>query len=195
MKYMKEFRGHFSSRPAFTAREADLFLRNRGSSSGYHKLVIHNMLSRKEIYRITKGNYTFHEDVQMVGFGFEPFYYGLEDALSLRNMWEQETNPVVITPHKVRIGLRQFQGRNFIVRRIDRRMFFGYSYIQYGDYYIPVSEAEKTFIDLIYFNVGLSGELITTILSKIDKKVLYGLLKEVPTWLTDRVKKIVNEFK
>ena len=103
MKYMREFRSHFMKKPAFTAREVQLFLENRESSPGYYKLVIHNLLSRREIYRITRGVYTFQEDAQMSGFGFSPFYYGLEDALSLRNVWEQETNPVIITPRKVRV--------------------------------------------------------------------------------------------
>ena len=90
MKYMEEFRSHFMKKPAFTAREAELFLENRKSSPNYYKLVIHNLLSRRDIYRITRGVYTFQEDAQMSGFGFSPFYYGLEDALSLRNVWKQE---------------------------------------------------------------------------------------------------------
>ena len=68
----------------------------------------------------------------MSGFGFSPFYYGLEDALSLRNVWEQETNPVIITPRTVRVGIRKFEGRHFVVRRIDRSMFFGYTFVDYG---------------------------------------------------------------
>ena len=120
MKYMREFRSHFMKKPAFTAREVELFLENRESSPGYYKLVIHNLLYRREIFRITRGVYTFQED-----------------ALSLRNVWEQETNPVVITPRNVRVGIRQFEGRNFVVRRIDRQMFFGYTYVAYGDFQIP----------------------------------------------------------
>ncbi|EQD66731.1 transcriptional regulator, partial [mine drainage metagenome] len=80
---------------------------------------------------------------------FLPFYYGLEDALSLRGFWEQETNPVIITPRKVRNGVRQFDSRNYVVRRIDRKMFFGYTFVNYEEFYIPVSDTEKTLIDLI----------------------------------------------
>jgi len=192
MKYMKEFRSHFSNKPAFKAKEADLFLRNRGGSRGYHKLVIHNLLSRGEIYKITKGAYTFHGDAQMVGFGFSPFYYGLEEALSIRNLWDQETNSVVITPRKVRVGVRQFEGRNFIVRRINRKMFFGYSFVRYDDFFIPVSEVEKTFIDLIYFKINLPSELMSAILSRSNKTVLKEYSKEIPTWLVRQVENTIE---
>jgi len=194
MKYMKEFKVHFSQKPAFSVGEANLFLKNREASDGYNKLVIHNLLSRNEIYRVAKGIYTFHEDAQMVGYGFVPFYYGLEDALSLRNVWEQETNPVVITPRKVRPGVRQFEGRNFVVRRIDRKMFFGYSLMRYDDFSIPVSDIEKTFLDLIYFKVRLPREVMLTVLSRSNKAVLKEYIRGLPNWISMKLDKIVREL-
>ena len=195
MKYMKEFRSHFMKKPAFTAREAELFLENRKSSPGYHKLSIHNLLSRREIYRITRGVYTFQEDAQMSGFGFSPFYYGLEDALSLRNVWEQETNPVVVTPRKVRVGIRQFEGRNFVVRRIDRQMFFGYTYVAYGDFHIPVSTVEKTFIDFIYYRIEVPRELMFAILSRSSRRTINEYLREIPKWLSKKVQEKIEELR
>ena len=195
MKYMREFRSYFMKKPAFTAREVELFLENRESSPGYYKLVIHNLLSRREIYRITRGVYTFQEDAQMSGFGFSPFYYGLEDALSLRNVWEQETNPVVITPRNVRVGIRQFEGRNFVVRRIDRQMFFGYTYVAYGDFHIPVSTVEKTFIDFIYYRIELPRELIFAILSRSSRRKINEYLREIPKWLSKKVQEKIEELR
>ena len=195
MKYMREFRSHFMKKPAFTAREAELFLKNRKSSPDYYRLVIHNLLSRKEIYRINRGVYTFQEDAQMSGFGFSPFYYGLEDALSLRNVWEQETNPVVITPRKVRVGIRQFEGRNFVVRRIDRQMFFGYTYVAYGDFQIPVSTVEKAFIDFIYYRIELPRELMFAILSRSSRRTINEYLHEIPKWLSKKVQEKIEELR
>ena len=194
MKSVREFRLHFTKKPAFTAREAELFLENRKSSPGYYKLVIHNLLSRREVYRITRGVYTFQEDAQMSGFGFSPFYYGLEDALSLRNVWEQETNPVVITPRKVRVGIRQFEGRNFVVRRIDRQMFFGYTYVAYGDFQIPVSTVEKAFIDFIYYRIELPRELMFAILSRSSRRTINEYLHEIPKWLSKKVQEKIEEL-
>ena len=157
MRYISDFLHHFSEKPAFSANEARLFLKRRGASEGYHKLLLEKLYSSGRIYRITRGHYTFYEEVQHVGFAFSPFYYGLEDALSLLNLWEQETNPVVITPRKVRSGIREFRGRNYVVRRIDRSMFFGYIYIKYEKFYISVSAPERP--SLISSTSGLTSRM------------------------------------
>ena len=86
-----------------------------------------NHLTKKgEIKKITRGAYTFKEEIEVVGFAFSPFYYGLQEALSLRNLWEQEVNPVVITPRKIRQGVRKFLGNNYLIKRVNRSMFFGF---------------------------------------------------------------------
>ncbi|MHB8359305.1 MAG: hypothetical protein ACYDCP_07390 [Thermoplasmataceae archaeon] len=110
MKYMHDLVSHFFSKPAFSVDELKAYLHRRQAPEGYHKVLIQNLLNSGKIFRIARGSYTFHEEIQYVGFAFKPFYYGLEDALSLRELWEQETNPVIITPRKVRNGLRQFEG-------------------------------------------------------------------------------------
>lgn len=100
MKYMKDFVEHFSDKPAFNVNEVKLFSENRQASEGYHKTLIQNLLKSGRIFKITRGAYTFYEEVQFVGFAYQPFYYGLEDALSLRDLWEQGTNPGCIDPSK-----------------------------------------------------------------------------------------------
>lgn len=192
MKFMKEFIHAFSNRPAFEVSDVKLFLQRRNASNGYHKLLIQNMLKSGRIHKITKGAYTFYDEVQFTGFAFLPFYYGLEDALSLRGFWEQETNPVIITPRKVRNGVRQFDSRNYVVRRIDRKMFFGYTFIKYEEFYIPVSDTEKTLIDLIYFDVKVPDEVIHTLVMSLQRKTLNDYLEETPDFLRKRVKNIVN---
>jgi predicted transcriptional regulator of viral defense system len=187
MKFMRELTSHFESKPAFTSREVRTFLLNRGASAGYHKLLIHNLQESRRIFRISRGAYTFHEEVQLVGFGFQPFYYGLQDALSLRGLWEQETNPVILTPKRVRNGLRQFEGRNYLIRRIDRKMFFGFTFVSYYDFSIPVSDVEKTLIDFFYYRVKIPAEAQQSIAQKIDKARLRSYLKEVPDSLSRRV--------
>lgn len=172
MKFMKEFIENFSRQPAFSSSEARNFFSFRNGPKGYYKTAVNNLIMSGRLRRITRGHYTFHDEVQFVGFAFKPFYYGLEDALSLRNLWEQETNPVIITPRKVRSGLRTFEGRNYVVRWIDRSMFFGYSPLRYGDIYIPVADPEKILIDMVYYHEFLSGEVIEGLLEVIDKDLL-----------------------
>lgn len=186
-KYTKEVREHFKTAPAFTITDLRVFLGKKGISKGYLYLLVHNLMERGELKRISRGVYTFHSDVQVVGFGFGPFYYGLQEALSLRNLWEQETNPVVITPRKVRNGLRRFQGANYVVRRINRGMFFGFETVRYGDFWIPVSDVEKTLIDFVYFKQPLSAETLAEIELRLDRQKLDGYLKRCPAWVKKRI--------
>jgi len=114
----------------------------------------------------------------------------LQEALSLRNLWEQETNPVIVTPRKVRPGLRQIMGSNVLVRRIDRAMFFGFDLIKYYDLWLPVSDAEKTLIDFIYFKEHLPKPAFEELMARIDKKKLDSYLKKC----NPRTRKQVREF-
>ncbi len=183
MKYTDEVRNHFRCAPAFTISDMKIFLGKKGISDSYLRLLVHKMLAKKEIYRITRGIYTFRNETQIVGFGFKPFYHGLQDALSLRNLWEQETNPVVITPRNIRSGIRDFEGANYVVRRISRRMFFGFEMMKYSDFWIPVAGVEKTLIDFIYFGEPLAAQALDGIRKKINRKILNGHLKRCPAWV------------
>ncbi len=192
MKYMHDLVSHFFSKPAFSVDELKAYFHRRQAPEGYHKVLIQNLLNSGKIFRIARGSYTFHEEIQYVGFAFKPFYYGLEDALSLRELWEQETNPVIITPRKVRNGLRQFEGRNYLIRWIDRKMFFGYSLIKYGEFYIPVSDIEKTLIDLFYFGVKIPSDTLEEILKLIDRERFVGYLEEVSPKLRIRMASLME---
>lgn len=180
MKYSKEFREHFKLVPAFSARDVRLFLAKKGISRQYAYLLLHNAIASGEVKRITKGVYSFKEEVQVVGFAFQPYYYGLQDALSFHDLWEQETNPVVITPRKVRPGMRTFLGNNYLVKRIDRSMFFGFQTIKYSDFWIRVSDVEKTLVDFAYFKQPLGKPVLKEIRSRLRKPVLQEYLKRSP---------------
>ncbi len=188
MKYMKEFINSFSGKPVVEINDIKRFLKYRNANGNYYKIFITNLIKSKKLLRITRGAYTFYPEIEYVGFAFYPFYYGLEEALSLYGLWDQETNPVIITPRKVRNGIRQFQERNYIVKWIDRKMFFGYKYIKYDKFYIPVSDIEKTFIDLVYFKVHMYNDVMENLKEKINMKTLNEYLLRSP----ENIKKIVS---
>ena len=123
------------------------------------------------------------------GFAFSPFYYGLQEALSLRNIWEQETNPVIITTRKARTGLREIMGANVVVKRIPKSLFFGFETLKYYDLYIPVSTPEKILIDFIYFKEPLTKETMKELKKHINKKTLDSYLKKekLPSALKQKV--------
>lgn len=193
MKFTDELRKRFVNEPAFTSRDIRTFFAGKGLSKGYQNLMVHNLLRQGRLFQITRGAYTFRNETQAVGFAFHPFYYGLQDALSLRNIWEQETVPVVITARKVRGGRREFSGSNYIVRHISRRMLFGYELVKYGDIHVPVSDAEKTLIDLVYFRQPISKELAKALRGNVRKGVMDIYLARVPALIAKRVERVLGK--
>ena len=191
MKYLESVRRRFSAQPAFTVGDLCRFLKPRGITPGYLKQLVHNLLASGELRRITRGVYSFHEDTQIVGLAFQPYYYGLQDALSLHGFWEQETNPVVITPRKVRSGVRTFAGNNYLVRRISRKMFFGYRTMRYGDWFVNVSDPEKTLIDYAHFNAPLPAQALRELRKALREPVLEEYLRRCGPRTRKRVRRLL----
>lgn len=193
MKYIKKFLEHFSDTPVFTSRDVRLFLLKQGAGKGYVYLFITNLLRSGRIRKIKKGVYTFGDDPMLAGFAFYPSYHGLQNALSVLNLWEQETNTVIITPLKVRSGMREILGGKVLVRRIDRSMFFGFDSVKYFDYWIQVSDVEKTLIDFVYFREPLSEDVLEEIKSRMDRKKLDRYLKRCPERIRKKVRTLIEK--
>ncbi len=179
-KYVSLLRERFCSAdyPIFTLSDARVLLGSLGISQRYLKLLINHLMKTGEIHRISRGTYTFHDDLAIVGFAFRPFYYGLEDALSYRNFWTQATNPVVMTTNGVREGLREFIGANYIVKRVKPKLFFGFGFVKHYDMWLPVSDPEKTLIDLVYYKHGIRDDAMDNLAKEIDKDKLELYLKK-----------------
>ena len=60
---------------------------------------------------------------------------------------------MIVTCRKVRRVERTAFKTRIVVKAIRPNYFFGYEFIEAGDFSIPVSDVGKTFIDLIYFRV------------------------------------------
>ena len=193
MKYMKDFMGHFSSFPVFTISDARLFLTARGASQGYVYMLVTNLLRSGRIKKLKRGVYTFGEDPMLAGFAFSPSYHGLQDALSLHNLWEQETNTIIITPRRVRSGMRTILGGNVLVRRIGRSMFFGFESIRYHDVWISVSDVEKTLVDFAYFKEPLDESTLREMSRRMDEEKMGRYLKRCPEWVRRKVSKLLGK--
>lgn len=187
MKYLKKFKDHFKKVPIFSTRDARLFLSRLGASKEYCYLLLINLEKNGKIKRLKKGKYSFHDDPTLASFAISPSYHGLQDALSLLDLWDQETNTVLITPRMLRNGMRKGFGGKILIRRINRKMFFGFESIRYFEYWIQVSDAEKTLIDFIYFKEPLQKEVLEKIKKKIDKKKLKEYLKKCPNWVRKKI--------
>ena len=180
MTYEKRLRDVYKEEYKFTKKDASKLFSKDKISNEYLDQLLHNLVKQNKIVRITNGSYTFKKDLMVSGFAYSPFYYGLQEALSLRNLHEQETNPVIITTNKIKPGIKTIQGSNVILRRIASKYFFGFDFIKYYNMEIPVSDYEKTLIDFVYYNEPLSKEVINGLKKKIDKKKLEKYLSRYP---------------
>ena len=197
MKYAGMFEKTFSSvdYPVFTFRDTKLALKKKGISDNYMRLMLHKHYASGRIKRITKGVYTFHDDAIVVGFAFQPFYYGLESALSILGVSTQASNNIVMTTRNVRAGIRSFQGRNYRILRIESRLLFGFSTIKVGDFWVPISDLEKTVIDMLYFKVPIREELYPEISKKLDKRKFGEYLKSFNESFSAYAKKKVTQIR
>jgi predicted transcriptional regulator of viral defense system len=152
----------------------------RLSSKGYAKLLINKLLKTKRLIRLAKGYYTNRNDISLAVYAFAPAYLGLQSALSAHDLWEQETIPIILTTQKVRNGIRQIDGANILLRTIDEKLYFGYKTLQEGDTYLPYSDIEKTYLDLLYYKQNINSETLKKIKKRLDSKKLKKYLKDYP---------------
>jgi predicted transcriptional regulator of viral defense system len=194
MKYAKEFEKIFGSQeyPVFNIKDIKLAFEKKAISYSYIRLMLSKYAKSKKIKRITRGTYTFHDDAIVTGFAFRPFYYGLESALNMLGFSMQGINNIIITTRNVRRGVRSFEGRNYRVQPIKKTYFFGYKLILYNGFWVPVSDLEKTVIDMLYFNIAIRPELHQKIVDNIDKKKLLEYLKRYNSNFKNKVIENLN---
>lgn len=178
----------FDKSPVVSFNSIERIIKNKKNIKQYTKQFVRGQLKKGKIKRLAKGYYTKHDNIALSVFCFKPAYFGLQDAMSTHNLWEQEAIPIILTIRKVRQGIRQILGLNVMIRRIDKKYFFGFDYMKDGDFYFPVSDVEKTFIDMIYFKQYLSEETLNEFRERIDLRKLRSYLKNYPM----RFRKIVG---
>ncbi|MCX6750839.1 MAG: hypothetical protein NTZ83_05255 [Candidatus Pacearchaeota archaeon] len=66
---------------------------------------------------------------------------------------------------------------NILVRNIDKKYFFGFELVKEGNFYLPYSDLEKTFIDMVVFNQRMDDETISNIKKRINKEKLNRYLR------------------
>jgi predicted transcriptional regulator of viral defense system len=186
--HINKIREFIKSVPVFRVRDIELLVGNRN----YAHLILHKLTKKGEIKRVVKGWYSLYDDPIVSVFCFKPAYVGLQEALSLHNLWEQETNVVIITTKKVRVGIREILGNNVILRTIEPKYFFGFDLIKYENFFVPVSDIEKTLIDFVYFKESLARETLREIIKRIDKQKLIEYLKKYPSKFRQKVRKLAK---
>ena len=179
-KYLKDIELLFKKSPVVSFSSIERLVKNKKNVKQYTKQLVRNLLIKNKIKKLAKGYYTSHEDPTLFVFCFKPAYIGLQSALSFHDIWEQETIPIIITTRKIRQGIRSILGVNVLVRRIDKKYFFGFDYFKKNSLYFPYSDIEKTFIDMVYFKENLNKDVIKTLFKKINRKKLNNYLRIYP---------------
>jgi predicted transcriptional regulator of viral defense system len=191
-KYLSDVEILFKKSPVVNSRSIERIVKNKKNIKGYTKQLIRNLILKNKIKVLTKGYYTAHDEPSLAVFCFGPAYLGLQDSLSIHNLWEQETVPIIITTRKVRQGIRKVLGSNVLIRRIEKKYFLGFEYLQQGNFYMPYSDVEKTLIDMIYFRQKFNEETIKCITEKIDSKKLKSYLKNYPEKFRKKVLRCIQ---
>jgi len=174
----KDILERYNDYPIFTTKDLSKLIPNKSNEE--INTYIKYLIKKKRLFRITKGVYSLHKEPIVYGFAFRPFYYGLQNALTIHKIWDQATNPVVITTKKIRIETKNILGSKFIVHRIKPKYLFGYELKNVDGFNVPVSDIEKTFIDFIHFKNNLDNNTIKSIIKKINKTKLKEYLKIYP---------------
>lgn len=192
-KYLKRIEELFKKSPVISYNSIEKIVKDKKNVKQYTKKLIRNLITHKDIKKITKGYYTIYNDTSVSVYCFKPSYLGLQDSLSFHNLWEQETISVILTTKKVRQGIRKVMGNNVLVKRIEKKYMFGFDYFKNEDLYIPYSDVEKTFIDMVYFKENISKEAIKNIRKRINRKKLGLYLKVYPKKIREKTLTILNK--
>lgn len=179
-KYKSEVERLLKKSPIVSYVSIAKIIGHKKKVKGYTKRMINYLLKQGHLKRLTKGYYTISDNASLIVLCFQPAYLGLQDALSFYNFWEQETIPVIITSRNIRPGIRNVLGSNVLIKKIDKKYFFGIEYHQQDNAALPYSDIEKTFIDMIYFKENMEKNLISIFKKKIDWKKLLRYLKKYP---------------
>ena len=144
--------------------------------------------------RIKKGFYTFSRDENVIGFAFRPFYYGMEYALTLRKIWTQQANPVIMTTSKANAGLRDVMNSKAIVHRIDSHAFFGFEYLCFSGLFVPVSLPEKILLDFLYFQADIDPVTRQALMKESNRKVLRNFAERMGSRYLAQIDSLFDDF-
>jgi len=192
IKYLTDIENFIDKNKVFCIKDIQRFLMSKKANPKYAYLLLHNMAKKRKINRVIKGYYTKYDDPMLIAYCIKPSYVGLESALSLYGMWEQESNVVLVTPRRVRYGVRNVFKTNVVIRPIAKEYFFGYDYVDYYDLKIPVSDIEKTFIDLVFYKSYIDKNLLRIFKRKMNTEKLKEYLKHYNKRFIDRVERILG---
>ncbi len=199
MTLANEITDAFRYYKTFTSRDIRMVLKSshKQISDKTIQVSISRMVKKNRVYPITKGIFSLEKRDDFAGFAFAPFYYGGLAALMIMDMIDDQVRMEIMTTRRVKRSFISIYGGSgkVVLHHIPKKYYFGFRDVRYGDITVPVSDPEKTLIDLFYYRERLSLQDYSEILKGIRLKVLNGYLKSYNTRLKRSVLKFVNTYR
>lgn len=133
--------------------------------------LLHRYAKRGAIVRIKRGLYTLSSenvpDLYLANKLYEPSYISLEFALSYHGVIPETVYEITSVTSKAPRKFSVF-GKQYTYRHIQKNAFTGYSARIQGDVTFFIADAEKAFVDTLYFRLRARAPLI----ERIDRSKL-----------------------
>ncbi len=154
------------------------------------------MVKAGKVYHVSKGKFSITKSAETTGFAYSPFYYGGLSALMIRDLMDDQVKMEVMTTKAVRHRHAvAFGDIGLVVHHLPREYYFGFNDVRYLNYTVPVSDPEKTLIDLLYFRIRPSGYDYYALIKAIDRKKLQSYLNRYKGGFAKRVEKFFDSMK
>ncbi len=183
----------------FTLNDVRVLLseKNKSTDDRIIRVTLSRMAKQRRVYKVMKGVFSLHKRDEFAGFAFTPFYYGGLAALMIRDLIDDQVKMEVMTTRPVKksfIGIYRGDSR-LVLHHIPRKYYFGFEDVKYGDVVVPVSDPEKTLIDLFYYKSRMSIQDYAELLKVTKPGKLRGYLKAYDNHTRATVSNFVKRYK
>lgn len=199
MKLGDEIVKAFSTFKTFSFDDLRILLseKHSGISDKIIQVTVSRMIKKGRLHKVIKGVYSLEPRSDFAGFAFSPFYYGGLAALMIMELIDDQVKMDIMTTRRVKKSMIEiYGGRDRIfLHHIPSKYYFGFKNIRYGDIIVPVSDPEKTIIDLFYYKDRMSIQDYAEVLKKIKSRKLREYLKVYDNHTRKTVMNFVRKYK
>lgn len=189
----------FKDFKTFTLNDVRVLLSERGGSVSDRtiRVTLSRMAKKRRIYKVTKGVFSLQKRDEFSGFAFAPFYYGGVAALMIRDLIDDQVKMEVMTTRRVKRSVLEIYGGDtmIVLHHIPKKYYFGFGDEKYGSITVPVSDPEKTLIDLFYYKRAMSIQDYAGVLKRIKIRRLRYYLKAYDGHTRASVLNFVGRYK
>ena len=189
----------FKNFKTFTFSDVRMVLRNKHNkiSDKTIQVTLSRMVRGEKLYTVKKGIFSLEQRDEFVGFAFTPFYYGGLTALMITDLIDDQVKMEIMTTHKIKKSfIDVYKGKSHVeVHHLPKKYYFGFTEMRYGDIIVPVSDPEKTLIDLFYYNKRLFKRNYAELIKHVNMKTLEKYLNCYDKRIKKRIYKFIKIYK